>query len=128
MDEKNDAEEYHCGDDDLTFEQVSAWALYRALLRPLQELLYPSIVIRNLTENGWWKGKNRNNGDVEIHIEDNPGFDKISKEADHCAIVALDAIKAYRAYVAAGGDASKVPEVSFKDGVFSVVLVDRNAC
>lgn len=114
-----------------------------------------SVFVRNLTNVGWWKEgeclfahedaeEDDAGGDVdydecydswadnahpegqcERHFDFDRDIVAQQTEADLCASVALEAIKAYRAYVANGGDPTVVPALSFEDGEFSVEMVAR---
>ena len=138
------------GSPELTYEQMLEWALFFDLHKVFEQTAYNPPLIRNLTDAGWWKegeppedgygdddlstpqldawyAEHRPEGQVE-QWGAKPSFDDhqaITLAADKEAIVALEAIKAYRAYVAAGGDPTQVPAMSFNDGAFAVNIVGR---
>ncbi len=75
-----------------------------------------------------WAEQTRPEGDIERHIETDRNIqvlEALQREADLCASVALEAIKAYRAYVANGGDPNTIPVLSFENGEFSVKMTAR---
>lgn len=123
--EKYNASKYRPGE--LTVDGVLRYELFRKFALMLHAFaLKPSIAVRDLTDCGWWKGSQGPDGDMKEIVDSDAGssdrFLDSMPCADREADVALNAIEAYRAYVAAGGDREQVPVLKFVDGKFVVEL------
>ncbi len=124
---------YRCWDEkryfggERTLEQVMEYGLILGLCTVIETYLNPmSQMVRNLTDVGWWTGRRRPKGKIELHAEDEPyDFSVVQRQAEKMASVALSAIKAYRAYVESGGDPSRLPAMSFEGGEFKVAMKDQ---
>ncbi|HAU66228.1 MAG: hypothetical protein UT30_C0003G0055 [Candidatus Uhrbacteria bacterium GW2011_GWF2_39_13] len=137
----------------LTRDQMYDWFLFDKIMSTLNKNLTPEeVFVRNLTTFGWWEegeypferddveqsdddgdqaydawtNKARPEGQLERHLNLDGEFHTQQTEADLCANVALEAIKAYRAYVASSGDPNVLPILSFENGTFSVNMKPRN--
>ena len=135
----------------LTREEMHERYLFDRLARTLQENLTPNeVLVRNLTNVGWWREEQcpvvdddddeayntahdqwaaeaQPEGQRERHLDlDRRDIQARKTEADLCASVALEAIKDYRAYVASGGNPDTLPKLSFDGGSFSVAMKPRN--
>jgi hypothetical protein len=107
-----------------SYEQVQEHQLFCTLHKAIKDGIRPmETLFRNLTDASWWNRRNRPDGRVELHVDvQDRNHHHEFVQAGQMAEVALAAIKAYRAYVAAGGDPSQLPMMSFDGSEFAVSL------
>ncbi|MFA5185026.1 MAG: hypothetical protein WC551_00890 [Patescibacteria group bacterium] len=116
---------YHEGEN--TREQVMEFNMFQALRGACELGLYSiDQYFRNLTKTHWWTKRSRPKGKVERHVDEEL-LDRtvIRGQAEKMALVALSAIRAYRAYVEGGGDPSRLPAMTFEGGEFKVAMKDQ---
>lgn len=111
--------------EEFSYEQVLEKGLHKLLVAATQNGIYPcEMFFRNLTDLHWWTTKRQPVGKVELHsnLKDALEGERQREDAYRMTHVALSAIEAYRKYIQAGGDPSKVPMLLFVGNEFHVRL------
>ncbi|MEO5927603.1 MAG: hypothetical protein ABIO72_02780 [Patescibacteria group bacterium] len=114
---------------ELSEEELKELESCRALTEAIREDTHPQeLFFRDLSGTRWWTDNEHPRGFIERHSPTDDfleAFGERDHEAWRCSNVALMAIKAYRAYVKAGGDPLQLPVMSFAGGQFEVTIEDE---